>query len=64
MSVNCRSGWGGCGTHVDVSTLAINYRNQLGWLVTEIPILDGALVTQDHGTYLGTGGNPAGVASS
>ncbi|MGH3927980.1 MAG: hypothetical protein ACRDTT_34810, partial [Pseudonocardiaceae bacterium] len=37
--------------------------NQLGRLVNEVLIFDGSLVTQGHGTYLGSGANPAGVTS-
>ncbi len=51
------------GVYVGVHTLAINYRNQLGRLVNEILIFDGALVTQGHGTYLGSGTNPAGLST-
>lgn len=49
------------GVYVGVHALAINYRNQLGRLVNEILIFDGSLVTQGHGTYLGSSANPAGV---
>jgi hypothetical protein len=42
------------GVYVGVNTLAINYRNQLGGLVNEILIFGGSLVTQWHGTYLGS----------
>lgn len=45
------------GVYVGVSTLVINYRNQLGRLVNEVLIFDGSLVTQGHGTYLGGGAN-------
>ena len=51
------------GVYVGVNALAINYRNQWGRLVNEVLIFDGALVTQGHGTYLGSGANPAGVTS-
>ena len=51
------------GVYVGVNTLAINYRNQLGRLVNEVLIFDGSLVTQGHGTYLGSDANPAGVTS-
>ena len=47
--------------YVGVHTLVINYRNQLGRLVNEVLIFDGSLVAQGHGTYLGSGANPAGV---
>ena len=50
--------------YVGVNTLVINYRNQLGRLVNEVLIFDGSLVTQGHGTYLGSGANPAGVTPS
>src|SRR5918998_975235 len=51
------------GVYVGVNTLVINYRNQLGRLVNEVLIFDGSLVTQGHGTYLGSVANPAGVTS-
>ncbi|MGH3964751.1 MAG: hypothetical protein ACRDRY_16095 [Pseudonocardiaceae bacterium] len=51
------------GVYVGVNTLVINFRNQLGRLVNEVLIFDGSLVTQGHGTYLGSGTNPAGVTS-
>ena len=51
------------GVYVGVNTLVINYRNQLGRQVNEVLIFDGSLVTQGHGTYLGSGANPAGVTS-
>lgn len=51
------------GVYIGVSTLVINYRNQLGRLVNEILIFDGPLATQGHGTYLGSGTNPIGVTS-
>lgn len=47
--------------YVGVHTLVINYRNQLGRLANEVLIFDGSLVVQGHGTYLGSGANPAGV---
>jgi hypothetical protein len=52
------------GVYVGVNTLVINYRNQRGRLVNEVLIFDGSLVTQGHGTYLGSGANPAGVTSA
>jgi hypothetical protein len=51
------------GVYVGVNTLVINYRNQLGRLVNEVLIFDGSLVTQGHGTYLGSGANPGGVTA-
>ena len=52
------------GVYVGVATLVINYRNQAGGLVNEVLTFDGAIVTQGHGTYLGSKANPAGAASS
>lgn len=50
--------------YVGVHTLVINYRNQVGRLVNEVLIFEGSLVTYGHGTYLGSGTNPAGVTPS
>jgi hypothetical protein len=52
------------GVYVGVATLVINYRNQAGGLVNEVLAFDGAIVTQGHGTYLGSDANPAGAAPS
>ena len=49
--------------YVGVNTLVINYSNQLGELVNEVLIFGGPLVTQGHGTYLGTVANTARVTS-
>jgi hypothetical protein len=49
------------GFYVGVTTLVINYRNQKGGLVSEVLNFDGPLVTEGHGTYLGTDANPAGA---
>ncbi|MGH3673514.1 MAG: nuclear transport factor 2 family protein [Pseudonocardiaceae bacterium] len=49
------------GIYVGVNTLVINYRNHVGRLVNEVLIFDDSLVTQGHGTYLGSGANLAGV---
>ena len=49
------------GVYAGVTTLVINYRNQKGGLVNEVMRFDGGLVIEGHGTYLGTGANPAGA---
>lgn len=51
------------GIYVGFSTLVINYRNQKGGLVNEVLIFDGGLVTEGHGTYLGSDANPAGATT-
>ena len=51
------------GTYVGVSTIVINYRNQVGGLVNEVLIFRNGLVHEGHGTYLGAGANPAGISS-
>jgi hypothetical protein len=38
--------------YVGISTLVINYRNQVGGLVSEVLTFDGDLVREGHGTYL------------
>jgi hypothetical protein len=40
------------GTYRGESALVIHYRNQLGGLVNEVLLFDGALVREGHGTYL------------
>lgn len=45
--------------YVGVSTLVINYRNQVGGLVSEVLTFEGPLVREGHGTYLAQG--PAGL---
>jgi hypothetical protein len=51
------------GVYAGVSSIVINYRNQKGGLVNEVLLFDGDLVTQGHGTYLGSDPNPAGASS-
>jgi len=51
------------GVYAGLRTLVINYRNQKGGLVCEVLTFDGGLVTQGHGTYLGSDANPAGTTS-
>lgn len=46
--------------YTGVNTMVINYRNQVGNLVCEVLKFDGDLVTEGHGTYVGTA-NPAGA---
>jgi hypothetical protein len=38
--------------YVGVRTLVINYRNQVGGVVSEVLTFDGPLVREGHGTYL------------
>lgn len=50
------------GVFAGIDTLVIRYRNQRGNEVAEVlTFAAGGLVVQGHGTYLGTGGNPAGA---
>jgi ketosteroid isomerase-like protein len=51
------------GVYVGLSTLVINYRNQKGGLVNEVLTFEDGLVTQGHGTYLGSDANPAGATT-
>jgi hypothetical protein len=39
--------------YAGISTVVINYRNQVGGMVCEVLTFDGPLVSQGHGTYLG-----------
>lgn len=50
------------GAYAGVEAIVINYRNQVGGLVSEVLIFENNLVRQGHGTYLGSGANPAGIA--
>ena len=52
------------GVYLGLHTLVINYRNQKGGLANEVLTFDGPLVTQGHGTYLGSDANPAGATTS
>ncbi|HEY0936188.1 MAG TPA: hypothetical protein VGD91_20915, partial [Trebonia sp.] len=38
--------------YAGVSTLVINYRNQVGGVVSEVLTFDGTRVREGHGTYL------------
>jgi hypothetical protein len=40
------------GVYAGVSTVVINYRNQVGGVVSEVLSFDGPLVKEGHGTYL------------
>lgn len=47
--------------YVGLTTLVVNYRNQLGNLVNEVLIFDGDKIREGHGTYFGAEANPAGA---
>jgi len=49
------------GVYAGVDTLVLNYRNQVGGLVSEVLTFDGALVCQGHGAYLGPSAQPDGA---
>jgi len=38
--------------YVGIGTLVINYRNQVGGVVSEVLTFEGSLVREGHGTYL------------
>ena len=40
------------GVYAGISTVVINYRNQVGGMVCEVLTFDGPLVSQGHGAYL------------
>ncbi len=42
------------GVYAGISTIVINYRNQVGGLVNEVLTFQDGLVREGHGTYLGT----------
>ena len=46
------------GVYAGINTIVINYRNHNNGLVNEVLVFSDGLVSEGHGTYLGSSANP------